>query len=87
VLKKNCGLCGPQFKITIDKRLYLHKGQHTRRNLHLLALLLEVSFVRCALKHIDVLQFEVLQAYQPLKKLSVGCTTVDRFHFGIKNQI
>ena len=71
VLKKNCGLCGPQFKKLVDRRLHLHKGQHTRINLQLLALLLEGSFVGCAVKHIDALQSEVPQAYQPLKKLSM----------------
>ena len=71
VLKKNCGLCGPQFKKLVDRRLHLHKGQHTRTNLHLLALLLEESFVGCTVKHIDTLQSEVPQAYQPFKELSM----------------
>jgi hypothetical protein len=37
----------------------------------LLALLLEESFVGCAVKHIDALQSEVPQAYQPFKELSM----------------
>ena len=82
VLKKNCGLCGPQFKKLVDRRLHLHKGQHTRRNLQLLALLLEESFVGCAVKHIDVLQSEVPQAYQPLKKLSISFPRMAYFNSG-----
>jgi hypothetical protein len=38
----------------------------------LLALLLEESLVGCAIKHIDALQSEVPQAYQPFKKLSIA---------------
>ena len=83
VLKKNCGLCGPQFKKLVDRRLHLYKGQHTRRILHLLALLLEESFVGCAVKHIDALQSEVPQAYQPFKKLSMIFPSENCRHNGV----